>query len=165
MTYYAALLARWANLPSSDTTAQKLAAINALTVAGPNVNVSVQSAVGVLLLSGAYPTLAAFAQTTAPAGNATYAAALGAAKTLMAWFSVPNAPSIELSLPAVYAVVQGMGNAIVTQEMATPGSTGFTSAVLSSLLALATTEIPWWQASGYPAPFSGKNLQAAGGLI
>jgi hypothetical protein len=164
MSYYAALVAAWATLPSGDTTAQKLAAMNAMTVAGPNVDVTPSQAVGALLLSGAYPALAAFAQTSAPSGNATYAAALASAKTLIAWLTVPNAPNIGMSAPAIFAAVQGMGNAIVAQETAAPGSTGFTSVVLAGLMALAETTVPWWQANGYSSPFTASDLVAAGGL-
>jgi hypothetical protein len=42
MAYYTALVAKWATL-APDTTANKLAAINALTVAGPNGDVQVSS--------------------------------------------------------------------------------------------------------------------------
>ena len=52
MAYYDALIAKWATLPSGDTTAQKLAALNALTVAGPIVDVSVSAVVGYLGLNG-----------------------------------------------------------------------------------------------------------------
>jgi hypothetical protein len=156
---YDPLIALWATLPSADTTAQKLAAVNAMTVAGPNVDVTTSQVVSVLLLAGAYPTLAAFA-----AGTTGAASALSAAKTLMDWVTVPNAPLVQMSNPTVFAEVQQLGNAVVAQETASPGSTGFTQTVLNDLLALAATTVPWWQANGLTSAVSPSDLTAAGGL-
>ena len=52
MAYYDALKAQWATL--TGTVAEKLAAVNAATVTGPNVDVTVPQVVGYLLLNGAY---------------------------------------------------------------------------------------------------------------
>jgi hypothetical protein len=161
MAYYDALVTKWATL--TGTTADKLAAVNAATVAGPNVDVTVPQIVGYLLLHGAYLPVAAFAQ-GATTGDATHDAALAAAKTLMAAITVPNAPTLGMSDPSTYAIIKGMADAVLAQETASPGSTGFTQAVHDGLLALAATTTPWWQANGYGGPFNTNDLAAAGGL-
>lgn len=159
MAYYDALKAEWATL--TGTIAEKLAAVNAATVAGPNVDVTVPQIVGYLLLNGAYLPVSAFAQ-GATTGNATHDAALAAAKTLMAAITVPNAPTLRMSDPSTYAIIKGMADAVLAQETASPGSTGFTQAVHNGLLALAATTVPWWQANGYASPLNGHDLVAAG---
>lgn len=161
MAYYDALTAKWATLPSADTTAQKLAAINALAVAGPSVDVSVSSVVGVLILNGAYQTLKTFAAGSTT-GVATHDAALAAAQTLINWVTIPNAPGLAMSNATVYAEVATMAAAILAQETAAAGTTGFTQGVHDALLALAATTIPWWQSAGYSSPIGSGDLQAAG---
>ena len=167
MAYYDALVAKWATL--SGSTADKLAAVNAATVAGPAQDVTVEAVAGQLLLNGVYPTLATFAAST-PSGNATHDAALQAARVLMAWVTVPNAPSIKMSDPTVYATVAGMAAAIVAQETASPGSTGFTATFSAKLLGLAATVLPWATApvalggGGLGGAVSQNDLDAAGGL-
>lgn len=162
MAYYDALKANWAVL-SSQTTGAKIAEINALRVAGPNVDVQVSAVVGKLMLTQAYLPLAAFAQ-GAGTGNPTHDTALGAAKMLMAMATSPNAPAFQMSDAATFATVKGMMDAILAQEVAAPSSTGFTQAVHDALLALAATTIPWWQGGGLNGPVSGADLVAAGGL-
>jgi hypothetical protein len=157
MTYYDALVAKWATL-APGTTAQKLAAVNALTVAGPTVDVAVSAVVGKLILLQAYLTLAAFAQGAANS-DATHDTALGSAKMLMTVISIPNAPPFQMSSPTTYATVKGMMDAILAQETAAAGSTGFTQAVHDALLALCGTTVTWCQANGYP------NAQIGGGGI
>ena len=158
MAYYDALKVKWATL--SGTTAEKLAAINALTVAGPNVDVAVSTVVGKLMLTGAYLPLAQFAQ---GANNAdqTHDAALAAAKTLMALVAVPNAPAFAMSDAASFTAIKQMMDAILAQESAAAGSTGFTSAVHDALLSLCATTAPWWQAKGYTSPIGQGDLDAA----
>jgi hypothetical protein len=160
MAYYDALVAKWATL-APGTTAQKLAAVNALTVAGPNASVAVSAVVGKLMLLQAYLSLAAFAQGSTN-NNATHDTALGAAKMLMTMISIPNAPAFQMSDTTTFATVKGMMDAILAQEVAAPGSTGFTQAVHDALLALCATTIPWWQSAGYPGTFNGHDLVAAG---
>lgn len=159
MAYYDALAAKWATL--TGTTASKLSQINVLTLPGPNADVAVSAVVGKLMLSGAYLPLAAFAQ-SAMNSTVTHDNALGAAKMLMAIITTPNAPSFQMSDPASYAGIKGMMDAILAQETATPGSTGFTQMVHDALLALAATTVPWWQANGYSSPFNTNDLAAAG---
>jgi hypothetical protein len=162
MAYYDALIAKWATL--TGTTAEKLATINALTVAGPRSDTQVSSVLGSLMLGGAYLTLYSFAQGTFN-GDAMHDQALGAAKLLMAITSNPNAPAFNMSNPDRYAQIAGMLGAIMAQEAAAPGTTGVTQTVHDGLLALCETTLPWWQANGYTSPFSENDLIAAGGLV
>jgi hypothetical protein len=161
MAYYDALVAKWGDGTLTGTTDQKLAAINALGVAGPKADVPVSIVVGRLMLSGAYLTLAAFAK-GATNGTQTHDDALTAAQMLMALITTPNAPAFATSDPADYATIKGMMDAVLAQEVAQPGSTGFTQAVHDGLLSLAETSIPWWQANGYTSPFNANDLAAAG---
>jgi hypothetical protein len=158
MAYYDALIAKWATL--TGTTAQKLAAVNALTVAGPNIDVGVSAVVGKLMLLQAYLTLAAFAQGSTT-GNTTHDNALGSAKMLMTMISIPNAPSFQMSDPNTFTAVKGMMDAILAQETAAAGTTGFTQTVHDALLALCATVVPWWQSAGYPRPFDSGDITAA----
>jgi len=145
-----ALSQLWPSLTGSTTSA-KIAQVNAMTVAGPNVDVSISQVAGFLLLQGIYPTIASFAQGSTN-GNAAHDGALMAAKTFMAWVALPSVPSVHMGLSDVYTAVTAMGNAMVAQETASPGSTGFTQAILNGLLALAQTTQPWWQANGFSGP-------------
>jgi hypothetical protein len=159
MAYYDALIAKWATL--TGTTSEKLAAINALTVAGPRSDTQVSSVLGSLMLGGAYLSLYSFAQGSFT-GDATHDHALGAAKLLMAITSNPNAPAFNMSDPSKYAQIAGMLGAIMAQEAAAPGTTGVTQAVHDGLLALCETTVPWWQANGYTSPIGFGDLSAAG---
>jgi hypothetical protein len=150
----------WPSL-NGTATADKLAALNAMTVAGPAVDVNIQQVMGFLLLSGIYPTIAAFAST---ANNNTqpHDGALQAAKTFMAWIELQNAPAVHMSQSSVVDAVTQMGNAMVAQETASPGSTGFTQAILNGLLALGQTTQPWWQANGFSGPVTSADAASAG---
>lgn len=139
----------------------KLAALNVLTVAGPNVDVSIQQVSGFLLLQGVFPTITAFAQGS-PNGTQPHDGALSAAKSFVAWITMPDPPYVHFSQPAVAAAVTQLGNAMVAQETASPGSTGFTQAVLNGLLALGQTTIPWWQANGFSGPVTSADVANAG---
>lgn len=175
MAYYTNLIAAWnsATQPPAGvagtaltglSTAAKLAAVNGWTVAGPNVDVQVSAIVGVLMLGGAYLPLSAFAATAAT-GNQTHDSALSSAKMLMAWITVPNAPAAQMSNPTVFAQISGMAAAVLAQETASTGSTGFTQAVHDALIALSATTVPWWRANNYSSPIGTGDLSAAGGLV
>lgn len=151
MAYYDALKTEWAL--QSGTTAQKLAAVNAATVAGPNVDVPVQSVLAYLALN------------LKLAGLQTYASGAGtttgvlAARELVALFNMPTFTTFQMSNPTVYAQMQ-----VFLQALAADANSGIVSADETALLALAATTIPWWQSAGYGAPISNNDLVAAGGL-
>ena len=149
----------WAGLSGSD--ASKLAQINAMMVAGPNVDISISVVAGYLLLRGIYPTIVAFAGGS-PSGNQVHDAALVAAKTFVAWITLQGAPDVHMSQPDVFAAFNQLSAVMVAQETASPGSTGFTQADADGLLALAQTQIPWWQANGFDGPVTASDVANAG---
>jgi hypothetical protein len=159
MAYYDALKATWATLPSSDSTAQKLAAINAMTVAGPNVDVPVSAVVGYLGLNGRLSTLSKYA------GNAPATSAGVAGAELVAIINCPNAPDFASSNSTTYQIIQEMLTAL-----AGDANSGISSADVTNLLGLAATTIRWWEATvaegggGLSSPVTPDDLAAAGGL-
>lgn len=152
MAYYDALIAKWGTL--SGTTAAKLAAINALTVAGPSQDVAPSAIVAYLALNLRLATLLKYAANP-PATEAGAAAAELAAILQMG----SNAPIFASSQAAVLVAVTGMLNAIAADE-----SSGLMSTDAVNLIALASTALPWWQANGYTSPFTQADLDAIGGL-
>jgi hypothetical protein len=148
-----ALAQLWPSL-TAGTTAAKVAQVNAMTVAGPNVDVGIPQVAGYLLLQGIYPTVQTFATSnySTNGSDPVHDRALTALKTFVAWISIPNAPPVHFSDPTVYALITAFAGAVAAQETATPGSTGFTQAVHDGLLALGQTTQPWWQANGFFAP-------------
>lgn len=152
---YAKLKEVWPTL--SGTTGEKISAINAMTITGPNIDVTVETVVGYLLLNGTYPTLSAFAKGTVGSANA-----LEAARVLFSWITIPNAPSMQMSNSIVFAQVQAMGAALVAEEAATAGSTGFTTTIMSGLLSLCETQLPWYTQIGLSGPVSEPDIEAAG---
>lgn len=159
MAYYDALVAKWATL--AGTTAEKLAAIDALTLAGPNQDVRATAVVGYLALAGKLAGLQAYAasaSTSAPAGVA--------AKQFFALLSIPSFTAFEMSDPTVYQAVEAWLNA-----WAADSATGITADNVAAILALAATTLPWWQApvasggGGLTSPVSQNDLDAVvGGL-
>jgi len=154
MDYYDALAAKWATL--AGTTEEKLAAINAITIDGPKIDVPISAVVAYLALSGKLAALQAYA--AAPPANAE-AQALIAARELVALIASPNAPPFRMSQATVYAKVQAF-----LAALAADAASGVTAEDQNALLALAATTIPWWQSAGYSAPIGTGDLDAAGGL-
>lgn len=159
MTYYDALIAKWATL-TPGTTAQKLASVNALTVAGPNVDVQPAQVVRYLAINLKLATLLKYAQ-SAPSTEAGACAAELAAVLGMG----VNAPPFYTSQAADYAALQAMLTALSSDT-----NSGLIAADVTALLALASTTIPWWKATvvnsggGLSGLVSQADLAAAGGL-
>ena len=154
-----ALSQLWPSL--TGTTSDKIAQVNAMTVAGPNVDIGISQVAGYLLLEGVYPTLVAFSGGS-PNSTQPHDGALTAAKTFVAWIALPGAPAVHMSDPAVYEAFNTLAAAIVAQETAAPGTTGCTQAVLNGLLAMAQTTMPWGQANGFNAPLTVADAANAG---
>jgi acetylornithine deacetylase/succinyl-diaminopimelate desuccinylase-like protein len=158
--YYAALIAKWDTL--TGTTAEKLAAINALVVAGPTLDVPVSALVGYLGLNLKLAKLQAYAANP-PSGSGPEAVAV--AQEVISLIASPNAPGFGTSDPAILATVTALLEALVADA-----NTGLTSADQAAILALAATSVPWWQASvadggaGLSSPVTQADLDAAGGL-
>lgn len=172
MANYAALIAAWNStalpsgvnaagtpLSSSMTSAQKLAAVNGWTVAGPNVDVPVSAIVGYLGLNAKLATLIKYAA-TAPATEAGVAGA-----ELIAVIQCPNAPGFRTSQASVLATLQTMLSALAGDV-----NSGIAAGDVTALLALAATTMAWWQAptaqngAGLTSPVTEADLEAAGGL-
>ncbi len=154
MAYYTALQTIWATLPSTDTTAQKLAAVNAMTVDGPNQDVPVANVEGYLSIGGILTNMEDWL-----AANTTPSAARTSAKELLRTIASPHVMAFNTSAPETYAALQGMLNALAASPPAL-----LTAANVSALLAMAATTLPWWQANGYSSPISSADMIAAGGL-
>lgn len=137
--------------PTVGTTEDKLAFVNALIVAGPNIDVAIPQVAGYLLLAGIYPIVESFA-TGSPTGDPIHDGALIALKTFVAWLTIPNAPPVHFSDPVVFAQITAFTGVVAAQEASSPGSTGFTQEVHDGLLALGQTALPWWQANGFRGP-------------
>jgi hypothetical protein len=163
MAYYDALVAKWATL--SGTTAQKLAAINALTVAGPIVDVRVSAVVGYLGVNAKMSGLQSYAANAVAGQNGATTTSVIAARELVAIMNCPNAPAFQMSNPTIYAAMETMLEALVADS-----TSGITAGDQAALLALAATSIPWWSApvaqggGGLSGPISEADLEAAGGL-
>jgi hypothetical protein len=161
MSYYDALVSLWATLPAGDTTDQKLAAVNAMTVAGSKQDVPVGEVVGYLALQGKLSALQDYA-----AAKVGAAQPVMAARELVTLLATPSVTSFRTSDPAAYATISGFLTAL-----AGDANSGITSADAAALLALAAgPAITWCRANGYPdaAPNIGGggltmiDLEAAG---
>lgn len=133
---------------SGTTAATMLTDMTTKSLSGPNQDVSVSTVVGFLMLESDFLTLQSFSQSTTT-GNTTHDAALNAAKMLMALVTTPNAPSFAMSNPTTYASIKALADAILAQETATPGTTGFTQTVHDGLLALAAVSQSWADQNGW----------------
>ncbi len=139
MPNYAPLVTLWATFPAGDTTAQKLALVNAMTV------------------TGAVPT--SFYVTGPQLANCinwTEFAALTAAQqqNLMLLCLNPG------------PLLGGSGNtAFLVDGMILAYFTNKSGPTITALTALAQGTVqPWWQANGFTGPFTPIDLQLAGGL-
>ena len=150
MAYYDALTALWATLPAGDTTAQKLAAVNAMTVAGPKQDVPIGAVAGYLALQGKLAALQDYA-----AAKTGQPQAVVAARELVTLLAAPSVSSFRMSDPATYGAIAAFLNAL-----AGDAASGITSGDVTALLALAQApDISWCGANGYP-----DAAQGGGGL-
>ena len=162
MTYYTALATEWAAITAANpgyTSAQKLAAINALAVPGPTVDVAASAVLGYLMLNVKLGALQAYAASP-PNGSSPSVVAL--VVELLSAFSYPAFGTFQASNPTVYSTLNTMLTA-----MTTDAHTGLTSTDVTAIMALAQTTIPWWQATiaqgggGLSSPVGVGDLSAA----
>lgn len=141
--YYDALVAKWPTL--SGTTAEKLAAINALTLAGPNVPVPVLQVMTYLRTNNLW--------------MAIKASATPGAQAAVDYNSDPRVQTLDVSLP----IVQGMIADLVTHSL-------LTQTQANEIIAMGNVGIPWWKTpvasggGGLSGPITMADLQAAGNL-
>jgi hypothetical protein len=147
MAYYDALIAKWATL--TGTTDQKIAAVNALTVAGPRKPVQIADVMTYLRSNALWLPIKAAAAAGTSAG----------AEAAVDLNSDMRMQTIDFDLP----IVAGMLADLVSKAL-------LTQAQSDALNALANTTIPWWQATvaqggcGLSSPVGANDLAAAGGL-
>jgi len=159
MTDYTALASLWATLPAGDTTEQKLAAVNAMSVAGPKQDVPVGEVVGYLALQGKLSALQDYA-----AAKTGQAQAVIAARELATLLAAPSVSTFRMSDETTYGAIAAFLNAL-----AGDAASGITAADVTALLALAQApDISWCRANGYPDAAQGGggltliDVQAAG---
>lgn len=141
MAYYDALIAKWSTA-TSGTTQQKLDAINALTVPGPNAPVPVLQVMTYLRTNNLWMAIKAAVTTSQGAAAA------------VDYNSDPRVQTLDVSL----AIVQGMLADLVTHSL-------LSQAQSDAIVAMGTPPIPWWQANGYGEPIGVGFLNNAGGLV
>jgi hypothetical protein len=135
MTDYSALVAKWATL--TGDTATKLAAVNAATVAGPNVPVPVLQVMTYLRTNNLWMGVKA-SQTPG-------------AMAAVDYNSDPRVQTLDVSL----LIVRGMLADLVTHTL-------LTQAQADAIVAMGTPPVPWWQANGYSRAFDLGDINAAG---
>jgi hypothetical protein len=136
MAYYDALKTQWATL--TGTTAQKLAAINAMTV------------------SGSVPT--SFYVTGSQVANCINYAEFKA-------LTATQQANLLGMLSVAGNLLGGSGNTAFLVDGMILDYFPLAGTTVANLTALAkATSTPWWQANGYSSPFSQADLDAAGGL-
>jgi hypothetical protein len=139
MAYYDALVAQWPSL--TGTTAQKLTAINAMTVAGPYAPSPVLDVMTYLRSNNLWMPIKAAVATSAGAAAA------------VDYNSDPRVETLDATLPASQGMLADLvAHALLTQAQAL------------AIVALGVPQLPWWQDNGYTGPFTAPDLLAAGGL-
>lgn len=136
MVDFTALVAKWPSI-SGSTLQEQIDAINALTVAGPNINVQPSQVVRYLALNLKLAGIMKYAASPPATLAGTCAAELVAILNMG-----QNAPPFYTSDPTDFAALQAMLNAL-----AGDADSGITTPDVTALLALAETAMPWWQAS------------------
>lgn len=153
MSYYTALLNKWPSVQGADLAA-KLAALDAETVAGPNIDVAIGDIVGYLAIGGKIAPLQDYAASTQTVSNKN---AVDAARTFFVLINTPRISVMQTSVPSVYAAVQGFLSTISADA-----ASGITTNDVQAILGMAATTMPWWQANGYSSPIGTGDLEAAG---
>lgn len=137
MAYYDALIAKWSTI--TGTTAQKLAAVNALTIAGPTQPVPVLTLMTYLRTNNLWMQIKAAVGTSAGAAAA------------VDYNSDPRVENIDVPLPIVQAMLGEMKSKGLLSDQN-----------IADINAMAVSQVPWWQANGYSGPFNGNDLLAGG---
>jgi hypothetical protein len=144
-------------LASGMTAAEKLAAIQGWTVAGPSVDVPVSEVVAYLAIQGKLTALKAYAATASPTAG-TNQAGVTAAADLLIVLGTAAITTMRMSDPAIAAGIEALLSALVADS----ANSGITTADQTALLALAATTMPWWQTAGLKSAPNLNDLAAAG---
>lgn len=149
-----ALKTVWASL--SGPTYAKLAALEAIKVAGPPRDVSLQDVENYLCTDGKIATMRDFVHTPPVDADPR---ALIAANYLVAL--IQNGTPMLITSDATTLAQVMTFLAMMTLDP----RTGITADDASALLAMTASEVPWWQAHGFDGPINVKDLIAAGNLF
>jgi hypothetical protein len=137
-----ALSTTWATL--TGTTAEKLAAINALMVVGPVQPVPIVDVVSYMREVSVWLPIRAAAAASPPNEAAAAAVDLN---------TDPRTLTIDFTLPIVVEMMAMLvSSALITQAQS------------NAIVAMGAATIPWWQANGFGAPLNLNVLAANGGL-
>lgn len=140
MAYYDALIAKWPGVVGT-TTADKLASLNAETMAGPVQGVPVVTVMTYLWTNGLWLPMLAAAQ--AGTSNGAIAA--------VALLEDRTRETIDFSLPTATALLADLvSNSLLSQAQS------------DAIVAMGTPQVPWWRANGYALPISLGDLAMAG---
>ncbi|MFI5020754.1 MAG: hypothetical protein ACHQRJ_03735 [Alphaproteobacteria bacterium] len=148
---YDALCAAWAKL--DGTTAEKLAALNTMKVAGPAVDVPVGQVVYYLALRGKFSIMQDYASGKIAGSSAE---ARTAARELLTLLTTPGIAALRLSDPITADAIDAFLAVLVAD-----GASGVTAADRTALLAFGQTTLTWWRANGYGGPMTERDLCAA----
>lgn len=146
MAYYDNLIAKWPSL-TSTTTADKLAEINALTVAGPRKPVPIAEVMDYLRTNNLWLPIKQSAAKLA-AGDTTASLGAAAAVDLNDDMRMQN---INFDLQ----IVQEMLADLVAHNL-------LSQAHSDALNAMGNSTVPWWQANGYKRQISKGDVVVAG---
>jgi hypothetical protein len=152
MADYSALQTLWATLPPDNTTDQNLAAVNAMTVAVPPVDIPASAIAGYLGRNLRLAPLIAYA-TAAPSGS--NPAAVMIAKNLLAILQLGSPPDFQSSDPATFASLSTALGVLVSDPLS-----GLTSGDAAAIVALSQPTIPWSRANGYETPITADTIAA-----
>ena len=157
-----ALTTQWAVITAANpgaNTKQKLDILNATMVAGPNSDVSIESASLYLASSGKLASIAAYGKRNFDAlvAGTTLTSAQSAGAQLWALFQVPTFRVFNTSNPTAYTAIQSMLTAV-----ASDAQSGIAAGDASALIGMSATQIFWWQANGFSGPITPAYLTAEG---
>jgi len=153
-----ALATEWAVLKTANpsfTTAQLLALLNSTTVAGPTQAVTLIGFANYLIGNGVYHTFLAYCTK---------------AFNLMVTGGSPTAAQLAAAQYYAMSVTQGMTTLVFTTStvdftnwlnaIAADVASGLTAPLVTGLVALTASQIPWWQANGFTGLITNAYLTA-----
>jgi hypothetical protein len=148
----------WARVLWAAPARARMAALNAESLPGPDRDVLAAETASLIAAHGAQLKLRVLAggQFT---GDATHDHAVAAARLLTRAID-ERGTVIPAGDAGIAAGMIECLDALVAQDAADAGSTGFTSELRDAIVGLAKTTIPWWKSAGYSSPVSSGDLEA-----
>jgi hypothetical protein len=152
----AALQTLWATLPASDLTGDKLAAVNALRVPGPAVDVQRTAIKALLTGTGALAKLQAYAASPPQPVKVPTVIAVNYLLAIVG-YEMTYSYTLQTSNPVYAAAIQNLVPGLTADP-----ATGVTAGVVAQLMALIQPLVPWWEMNGFTAPVTVWDLISAG---